>query len=137
MAKSDNSKEARKRAYFVDVDGTLERKVLGMQMPAESSVQGLRELKREGALLYLWSVGGEAHAREAATKCGIESLFECFLPKPHVYIDDKPVKSWKDCERWKPGKLRKMGKAAKNASRSRGNGSAKDSASKRRGQPRR
>jgi hypothetical protein len=111
MAKSRNDpQDLRKRAYFVDVDGTIERKLLGIEMPIDASLEGLRALKAQGALLYLWSVGGAEHARKAARDAGVSKLFEAFLPKPHVYVDDERVSAWKDCERWKPSRLRKIGK---------------------------
>jgi len=98
----------RGRAFFVDIDGTLERKLLGFELPVKASVEGIRELKRRGAIVFLWSVGGADHARTAARNAGIEALCDGFLPKPHVYVDDKSVSRWEDCERWKPSRLRKL-----------------------------
>lgn len=105
--------DIRERAYFIDVDGTLERKILGIEAPLRDAIEGVKLLKREGALIYLWSTGGPEHARKAAREAGIEKLIDGFLPKPNVYVDDKPVKAWKDCERWKPKKLAKMPKTAR------------------------
>jgi len=104
----NDPQDLRGRAYFIDVDGTLERKVFGFEVPLKGVVEAVRLLKKDGARLYLWSTGGPSHAEKAAREAGIADLFEGFLPKPHVYVDDKPVRSWKDCERWKPGKLKKI-----------------------------
>ena len=114
MQKSRNEpKDIRDRVFFIDVDGTLERKVLGIEVPLKNVVAGVQLLKREGALIYLWSTGGSAHARKAAREAKIEKLVDGFLPKPNVYVDDKPVKDWKDCERWKPKKLSRIVKDAR------------------------
>jgi hypothetical protein len=108
----NDPQDLRGRAYFIDVDGTLERKIFGFEMPLGGMVEAVRLLKGQGARLYLWSTGGPSHAEQAARDAGIAELFECFLPKPNVYVDDKPVKAWNDCERWKPGKLKKLAKEA-------------------------
>jgi hypothetical protein len=109
MGKSRNDpKDIRDRAFFIDVDGTLERKILGIEMPLKHIAEGVQLLKREGALVYLWSTGGTEHARKAAREAKIEKLVDGFLPKPHVYVDDKPIKAWRDCERWKPKKLSRL-----------------------------
>jgi hypothetical protein len=114
MRKARNDpNDIRDRVFFIDVDGTLERKILGIEVPLKGIVKAVKLLKREGALLYLWSIGGAEHARKAAREAKVERLFEGFLPKPHVYVDNKPARSWKDCERWKPRKLAKAAKAAR------------------------
>ncbi len=73
MAKSRNDpQDIQERAFFIDVDGTLERKILGIEVPLKGVVDGVRLLKREGALVFLWSTGGAKHARKAAREAGIE-----------------------------------------------------------------
>jgi hypothetical protein len=114
MAKSRNDpQDIRGQAYYIDVDGTLERKILGIEVPLKNVAQGLQLLKREGALVFLWSTGGVQHARKAAREAKIEKYVDGYLPKPNVYVDDKPVAKWKDCERWKPRKLAKVAGASR------------------------
>ncbi|HSS29218.1 MAG TPA: hypothetical protein VLL50_14820 [Usitatibacter sp.] len=114
MRKSSNEpRDIEGRVFFVDVDGTLERKILGIEVPLKNVCEGVRLLKRQGALVYLWSTGGASHARKAAREAKIEKLVDGFLPKPNVYVDDEPVRDWKDCERWKPKKLSRLAKDAR------------------------
>ena len=114
MTKSRNEpKDIQGRVFFIDVDGTLERKILGIEVPLRHVVDGVKLLKREGAVVYLWSTGGPDHARKAAREAKIEKLVDGFLHKPNVYVDDKPVSNWKDCERWKPKKLSRLARDAK------------------------
>lgn len=82
---------------FIDVDDTLIRSVGSKRIPMPAVVQRVRELKREGAELYLWSSGGAEYARSSAAELGISDCFVAFLPKPHVYVDDQPVHEWQLC----------------------------------------
>jgi hypothetical protein len=43
-----------------------------------------------GCRLFLWSTGGGDYCREVATAYGLADLFEAFLPKPDLIIDDAP-----------------------------------------------
>ena len=87
----------RLKVIFVDVDDTLVRSVGTKRIPMPSVIAGIKKLKAEGALLYLWSSGGAIYCRETALEFGIEELFEAFLPKPTVYIDDQAVQDWRFC----------------------------------------
>ncbi len=87
----------RPKIVFVDVDDTLVRSVGTKRIPMPAVIAGIKKLKLEGALLYLWSSGGALYCRETAVELGIEGLFEAYLPKPTVYVDDQAVPSWRFC----------------------------------------
>lgn len=72
---------------YVDVDLTLvdER---GVMLPR--AAEALRMLHAAGCHLFLWSTGGGAYCRQVAERCDVTDLFEAFLPKPDIYIDDMP-----------------------------------------------
>jgi hypothetical protein len=72
---------------FVDVDLTLVNHV-GALLPG--AVDAMNALHRAGCHLFLWSTGGAAYCRQVAERAGIAQLFEAFLPKPDIYIDDIP-----------------------------------------------
>ena len=72
---------------YVDVDLTLIDE-LGRLLP--DAVEGLLTLREAGCTLFLWSTCGADYCREVAGKYEITPLFEAFLPKPDIYIDDMP-----------------------------------------------
>lgn len=86
-----------KRIVYVDIDDTLVRSVGHKRIPMPNVVANLRRLKAEGALLYLWSSGGADYCRATAAELDIGELFEAFLPKPTLYIDDQPLHEWRFC----------------------------------------
>jgi len=90
-------------AVFSDVDGTLERRTLGIKRSPEPMIAMIRRLHEQGAPMIIWSTGGADHARDAAEKAGIASLCAGFLPKPNILIDDTRPARWKDCKRLTPG----------------------------------
>jgi phosphoglycolate phosphatase-like HAD superfamily hydrolase len=73
---------------FVDVDLTL---VDHNGRLIEGAETALRSLKRRGCHLYLWSNGGAQYARAVAERHKLSDLFEAFVPKPDVLIDDAPA----------------------------------------------
>lgn len=83
------------RIIYVDVDDTLLRFAGPKRIPIPATIALVRDLHAGGARLYCWSTGGADYARETARELGIESCFVAFLPKPHVLIDDRPVRSWR------------------------------------------
>src|SRR4051812_44700749 len=72
---------------FVDVDLTLVDERGGILPGAADS---LRRLKQRGCHLFLWSTGGGEYARVVAERYQLAELFEGFLPKPDIIIDDMP-----------------------------------------------
>jgi hypothetical protein len=72
---------------FVDVDLTLVNQQ-GVLLP--NAVEAMHTLHRAGCHLFLWSTGGADYCRLVAERAQIASLFEAFLPKPDIYIDDMP-----------------------------------------------
>ena len=93
----------RQRVVFVDVDDTLVRTVGTKRIPMLAAIEKVRELHKDGALLYLWSSGGGAYAEETASEFGLTDLFTAFLPKPDVYIDDQAFQDWRYCQHVLPG----------------------------------
>ena len=87
------------KVVFVDVDDTLIRTCGTKRIPMPIAINRCKRLKAEGYKLYLWSDGGEDHAREVAAHLGIADLFECIMAKPDIVIDDVFVNDWIG-ERW-------------------------------------
>jgi FMN phosphatase YigB (HAD superfamily) len=90
------------KTVFVDVDDTLVRSVGTKRIPIPSVIKRVKQLKAEGAELYLWSTGGAEYARSSAQELGILDCFVDFLPKPTIMIDDQPVHEWKSCKHLYP-----------------------------------
>lgn len=88
--------------FYIDVDDTLVRHIGPKIIPIPKSIKHIKLLKEEGATLYCWSSAGAAEAERICTMLGIEKLFEAFLPKPNVLIDDCKVDSWPSFEQVHP-----------------------------------
>ena len=72
---------------FVDVDLTLvdaDGRIL------DGAGSALKLLKDRGCHLFLWSTGGADYCRKVARLNGLEDLFEGFVSKPDIIIDDMP-----------------------------------------------
>jgi hydroxymethylpyrimidine pyrophosphatase-like HAD family hydrolase len=93
------------KIVFVDVADTLVRSVGTKRIPMPSVIQRVKQLKAEGAELYLWSTGGADYARSSALELGIADCFVNFLPKPTIMIDDQPVSEWKLCRHLYPSQI--------------------------------
>jgi predicted HAD superfamily phosphohydrolase YqeG len=85
-------------AIYVDVDDTLVRSFGSKRIPMPATVALVKALKDRGAVLYLWSRGGAAYARETAEELKIADCFEAFLPKPQLLLDDASVEHWSAVE---------------------------------------
>ena len=72
---------------YVDVDDTLVRSAGGTRIPMPGVIEHVKQLKADGATLYLWSAGGADYCRATAIELGIEDCFVAFLPKPRIMID--------------------------------------------------
>jgi FMN phosphatase YigB (HAD superfamily) len=90
------------RIIFIDVDDTLIRSVGTKRIPIPAVISRVRQLKEEGAILYLWSSGGPEYCKATASELNIDDCFVNFLPKPTVYIDDQPMQEWKSCKHLYP-----------------------------------
>lgn len=93
------------RIVFIDVDDTLVRSVGAKRIPMPAVIAGVRQLKIEGATLYLWSSGGAEYCRNTADELGLTDCFAGFLPKPTSYVDDQPVAEWRFCKHVYPGEI--------------------------------
>ena len=72
---------------FVDVDLTVVDEQ-GRLLP--NAVEGLLTLREAGCRLFLWSTGGADYCRQIAERYEMAPLFDAFLPKPDLYVDDMP-----------------------------------------------
>ncbi|HEX7151433.1 MAG TPA: DUF705 domain-containing protein [Thermoanaerobaculia bacterium] len=88
------ARAARAAVIYIDVDDTLVRSVGTKRIPMPHVVQHVRDLHAAGAVLYLWSRGGDDYARTVANELGIAHCFRSFLPKPTIIIDDEAFESW-------------------------------------------
>ena len=64
---------------------------------ANSVIERVRTLHKQGAQLYLWSSGGADYARSSAEELGLSECFAAFLPKPTLILDDQEVADWRYC----------------------------------------
>ncbi|WP_242394215.1 HAD family hydrolase [Anaeromyxobacter oryzisoli] len=69
---------SRPPAIYVDVDDTLIRTFGTKRIPIPATVALVKALRQKGAMLYCWSRGGAAYAREVADQLGIAACFEPF-----------------------------------------------------------
>lgn len=74
-----------RRIGAVDVDRTL---ILEGEVN-EAVVEWVRDRKREGFFLVLWSARGKRYAEAAARKAGLEEAFDVVMGKPGVIVDDE------------------------------------------------
>jgi len=79
---------------YVDIDDTIVRSVGAKRIPMPKVIQHVRDLKKQGAVLFCWSSGGGEYAKQSAKEFGIAECFEAFLPKPNIMIDDQEVTAW-------------------------------------------
>ncbi len=93
------------RVIFIDVDDTLVRSVGAKRIPIPAVIARIRQLKQDGAVLYLWSSGDADYCKASASELAIGDCFVDFLPKPNVYIDDQPVHEWKSCQHLYPSQV--------------------------------
>ena len=94
-----------RQIVFVDVDDTLVRSVGTKRIPIPRVIDRVKNLNAAGALLYLWSSGGEDYARNTAAEFGISACFVAFLPKPTLIIDDQEVSDWRYCRYENPNSI--------------------------------
>lgn len=65
---------------LVDADGRI----------LDGARDALRLLRERGCHLFLWSTGGANYCLKVARLNGLEDLFEGFVAKPDIIIDDMP-----------------------------------------------
>ena len=87
---SDNSTIPKGATIFCDVDDTL---MDHYDQPKKHVIEALRKAKADGSKIYLWSQGGEDYCRRSAKELGIADLFDKFLDKPVVCIDDLEIQA--------------------------------------------
>jgi phosphoglycolate phosphatase-like HAD superfamily hydrolase len=54
------------------------------------ATEALNKLRARGCHLFLWSTNGAEYAQKVATLLGLKDLFEGFVAKPDIIIDDMP-----------------------------------------------
>jgi phosphoglycolate phosphatase-like HAD superfamily hydrolase len=96
-------------SWTFDVDGTLIGSVRSDRL-RPGAVELLEGLTRRGAVIVLWSAGGDDYARRKACEHGIDRFFDAFYAKanrdargrytvdhfapehrPNVFVDDSPI----------------------------------------------
>jgi Protein of unknown function (DUF705) len=80
---------------YVDVDDTLIRSYGSKRIPISATIEHVKQLKKQGAILYCWSSGGAEYAKNSAKELGILDIFEAFLPKPQMLLDDQKINDWR------------------------------------------
>ena len=72
---------------FVDVDLTL---VDANKKLLPGVAEALATLRDKGCHLFLWSTNGADYARKIAVLHDLSEMFEGFVAKPDIIIDDMP-----------------------------------------------
>lgn len=72
------------KVVAVDVDGTLHSR----GQLNERVVNYCKAKKLDGFFIMLWSLRGEAHAREMANALGVTDCFDLICSKPGLILDD-------------------------------------------------
>ena len=72
---------------FVDVDLTL---VDANKTLLPGATEALTKLRDKGCHLFLWSTNGAEYARNIASLYHLTDMFEGFVAKPDIIIDDMP-----------------------------------------------
>jgi hypothetical protein len=80
---------------YVDIDDTLVRSYGSKRIPISASIEHIKELNQQGAMLYCWSSGGAEYAKNTAEELGISDIFMAFLPKPQMLLDDQEINDWR------------------------------------------
>lgn len=75
---------------YVDVDDTL---IDAYERPKKHVLAYLKDAKKNGSKLYLWSQGGEEYCERIAQKLGIRDWFHACLDKPDTCIDDLQIEA--------------------------------------------
>jgi len=73
---------------YVDVDDTIMDR---HDHPKPSVIEFLHYAKSRGCRLFLWSQAGDDYCKEHAERLGIAHLFQAFLPKPDIAVDDLQI----------------------------------------------
>jgi hypothetical protein len=71
---------------YVYVDDTLACSYGHKRIPITETIKHIKELKKQGAILYCWN---------SAEELGILENFEAFLPKPQMLLDDQEINDWR------------------------------------------
>jgi hypothetical protein len=90
-----NSNSPQPFYIYVDIDDTLVRTYGSKRIPMTSAIEHIKELKKQGAKLYCWSSGGAEYAENTAKELRILDIFEGFLPKPQMLLDDQEINYWR------------------------------------------
>ena len=90
-----NSNSPQQFNIYVDVDDTLVRSYGSKRIPIVATIEHVKGLKDKGATLYCWSSGGAEYAKNSARELGILDIFEAFLPKPQMLLDDQKINDWR------------------------------------------
>lgn len=84
----------------IDINGTI-RTV----MPAVENIAYLKQLKKEGKLIFLWSQSGYLWAEKVMYALHLEDYVEWVMRKPMGYIDDNPAHTWMERQYIRPAVL--------------------------------
>jgi hypothetical protein len=79
---------------YIDIDDTIVRSAGTKRIPIPLVIQHVKELKKQGAVMYCWSSGGADYAKQSAEEFGLADCFVAFLPKPNVMLDDCSMGTW-------------------------------------------
>jgi hypothetical protein len=91
---------------YIDVDDTIVRSYGTKRIPILKTINHIKDLFDQGAVLYCWSSGGAEYARKSAEEFGIDHCFTSYLPKPHVILDDQLVSDWRLCLEIHPSSIK-------------------------------
>lgn len=84
-AKTERGKRC---VIYCDVDETLISSYSNKNIVKPHVLKFLKYAKQKNCIIYLWSAGGAEYCKEIAEELGISDLFDAFLEKPDICIDD-------------------------------------------------
>lgn len=64
-------------------------------VPNQRNIDLLKRNKGQGRSVVVWSAGGYAWAESVVKTLGLEEYVDLIIPKPSVYVDDRPMEDWK------------------------------------------
>ena len=85
------TRNASELAVFVKNPHTNENIVVYKNLPM---IRCLIEEKARGGFIVVWSMGGNAWAKNVLTELELDDKVDLVMSKPFAYFDDKPVESW-------------------------------------------
>jgi len=70
-------------------------------VPHKRHIEDLKNMKKKGFTVIVWSQGGEEHACDVVKTLGLEDFVDATMTKPSVYWDDLKANEFMDYRVWR------------------------------------